>query len=62
MSSLERDYLLELEPELRRSAIRKAYPRRRVSRSLAVALGALRVYVVCSIVLVILTFAHAVHR
>ena len=62
MNPREREHLLELEPELRGSARRDAYPPRRLSRPLVILMGALRVYVVISIVLVLATFVKVLHR
>ena len=62
MNPLEREHLLGLEPELRDSARHDAYPPRRLSRPLVIVMGALRIYVVCSIVLVLLTFVKVLHH
>ena len=62
MNPREHEHLLELEPELRASARHDAYPARRLSRPLVLLMGALRVYVVCSIVLVLVTFVKVLHR
>lgn len=62
MTPLERRQLLGLEPELRGSAQHDRYPPRRLSRPLTILMSGLRVYVVCSIVLVLLTFLKVLHR
>ncbi len=58
----DREYLLALDPELRRSSIAEAYPRRRLSGPLVAFMGALRLYVLCAIGLVVVTFVRALHH
>jgi hypothetical protein len=62
VSPLEREHLLGLEPELRGSARREAYPPRRLSRPLVFLMGALRIYVVCCMLLVLVTFVKMLHH
>ncbi len=62
MTPLDREHLLGLEPELRGSARRDAYPPRPLSRPLVILMSALRIYVICSIVLVLITFVKVLHR
>ena len=62
MSPLEREHLLGLEPELRGSANRAAFPRRALSRPLVILMGTMRVYVAISFVLVVVTFVRVMHH